>query len=316
MKRALVCNSIAIFTLMLCAASAQVQTNAEARAMSIKLYADAHPYMDEPLPELKKMLRELGGLQPTSSQNELSGLLSKVGGSEDALLRKIPNLISDEVVNTSQWQGSEGGLDGCVGVCSGPESRAFRDETFNYLIVIHPAENGQRALAEYRTYRNGKPLTAEIAVPYFQGFVSAWVIFSSPNQVESHFRYLGEQQVNGKHTFVIGFAQIPEQVASPGKITTEHGPIPMLLQGIAWINESDFRIVRLHTDLLKPQPEIQKQSADIVFGSVKVKDTDLWLPLSVHLEMESKGQFLHEEHKYSRYRLYQAQSKIILSTQN
>ena len=42
----------------------------------------------------------------------------------------------------------------------------------------------------------------------------------------------------------------------------------MLLQGIAWIDQSDFRIVRLRTDLLAPQPEIQvqRQTASILFG--------------------------------------------------
>src|ERR1700722_7128366 len=33
-----------------------------------RFYAHAHPYMDEPLPELKNTVRELGGLQPAPTQ--------------------------------------------------------------------------------------------------------------------------------------------------------------------------------------------------------------------------------------------------------
>ena len=89
----------------------------------------------------------------------------------------------------------------------------------------------------------------------------------------------------------------------------------MLLQGITWIDQSDFSIVRLRTDLLAPQPEIslERQTAFILFGPVHIAtlDATLWLPQSVRVEMEAKGQLCEEQHKYSKYRLYQAKSKII-----
>ena len=91
----------------------------------------------------------------------------------------------------------------------------------------------------------------------------------------------------------------------------------MLLQGIAWIDQSDFRIVRLRTDLLAPQPQVQfqEQTSNIVFGPVKLADSELWLPEAVDVEMEADGQYLQEQHQYSKYRLYAAKSKIILSPQ-
>jgi hypothetical protein len=91
----------------------------------------------------------------------------------------------------------------------------------------------------------------------------------------------------------------------------------MLLQGIAWIDQSDFRIVRLRTDLLAPLPLIlvEKQTANIVFGPVRIADlaTELWLPKAVNLQMEVGGQVVREEHNYSKYRLYQAKSRIVFS---
>src|ERR1022692_588469 len=97
---------------------------------------------------------------------------------------------------------------------------------------------------------------------------------------------------------------------APGRFLTEKGSVPMLLQGIAWVDQTDFRIVRLRTDLLAPQPQVdfKKQTTNIVFGSVPIASLDLvlWLPQSVDAEMEASGQYLQEQHRYSKYRLYQA----------
>jgi hypothetical protein len=175
-------------------------------------------------------------------------------------------------------------------------------------------------LQDYRTTLNRKPVSQVTGAPGFQGFVSAWIVFSSLTQVESRFRYLGQQQIHGHSTYVIGFAQIPGSIESPGIIQAGREPVPMLLQGIAWIDQLDFRILRLRTDLLAPLPEIQlqKQTANIVFGTVHIANlaSGLWLPQVVNAEMEARGRFLQEQHRYSKYRLYQVKSRIILSPDN
>ena len=56
------------------------KSDGKIKAEEAKLYADARPYMDEPLPRLKKMVHELGGLEPAPSQEQLSGLLAKSRG--------------------------------------------------------------------------------------------------------------------------------------------------------------------------------------------------------------------------------------------
>jgi hypothetical protein len=102
------------------------------------------------------------------------------------------------------------------------------------LILTHPKQDSRLLIEEYRTGRNGKPVPQGTDAPQFQGLVSLWVIFSSLNQVESRFRYLGEQKTDGHNTLVIGFAQIPGSIERPGKILTEKGPVPLPLQGMAW----------------------------------------------------------------------------------
>jgi hypothetical protein len=288
---------------------------AEARTEA-KLYAGALPYMDEPLSELRKTVHELAGLTPASGQGQLPDLLARTGAKADELLRKLPNLISDEGVSQSHY--SQEVANGCVGVgCISAGDATTRDETYHYMILTRPAQGGRLAVSEYRTARNGKPIgqTAPGA-PGFQGFISAWIVFSSANQAESRFRYLGQQRVNGHTTYVLGFAQTPGSVESPGEIVVNNESIPMLLQGIAWIDQSDFRIVRLRTDLLAPLPLIlvEKQTANILFGPVHIADlaAELWLPKAVNLQMEVRGQVVREEHSYSKYRLFQAKSRIVL----
>jgi VWFA-related protein len=287
------------------------------KAEEVKLYGDAHAYMDEPLTKLKKRVRQLGGLKPAENQEQLRDLIANVGARADALLRKLPNLTSDESVSETQRK-DETAMFGCVGEgCANLArvSTAQRNQEFSYMILTHAYENSGVMVSEYRSGRDGKPLAQGTPLPYFQGFVSTCLVFSSLNQAESRYRYLGEQKTDGHDTFVIGFAQIAGSVEQPGRYMTEKGSIPMLFQGIAWVDKSDFRIVRLRTDLLAPQPDSQllQETSNVVFGPVHIAshDTELWLPLSVDAEMEANGQVLQEQHEYSKYRLYQTNSVIV-----
>src|SRR5450755_3990766 len=84
------------------------QPGDEIQIEAAKLYAGAQPYMDEPLPELKKVVHEAVGLKPAPAQEQLSDLLAKVGAKADELLQKEPDLISDEAVSAAQWANSGG----------------------------------------------------------------------------------------------------------------------------------------------------------------------------------------------------------------
>lgn len=295
------------------------QSVAEIKAEEEKLYADAHPYLDEPLPQLKKTVRKLEGLKPAPSQEQLSDLLARVAAKADELLHKMPNVISDEAVAETQWADSRGTVPACIAGCLDPVPSAERNREFNYIILAHPAQEHRLLLGEYRTSRKDEPVQGSEA-PHFQGFASLWVLFSSFDQAESRFRYLGEQKTDGHAVFVVGFAQIPGSIEFPAMIVTRRGSIPMLLQGIAWIDQADFRIVRLRADLLAPQPDFgyEKQTSDIQFGPAHIPalGLELWLPRSVNVETEAQGQLWKEQHRYSKYRLYQAKSRIILGPSN
>jgi hypothetical protein len=50
------------------------------------------------------------------------------------------------------------------------------------MILTHQEQGSGLALSEYRAGRNGKPVEQGTALPYFQGFITNWLVFSSLNQ--------------------------------------------------------------------------------------------------------------------------------------
>lgn len=152
--------------------------------------------------------------------------------------------------------------------------------------------------------------------PNSQGFAVSWVHFYPPNRPQATFRYLGEQKMNGHRTLVVAFAQKPEAVLTPARFLFEGKTVPMFLQGVAWVDASDFRIVRLRTDLLFPIPEValHRLTADIQFEPTRIQEVSslLSLPREVEITSQTGGSALREIHKYSDYRLFRTRSRIVL----
>lgn len=293
-------------------------SGSENKAQETKFYGNAHAYIDEPLSRLKAILPQLSGLKAQDNPIPLNDLLSKVSSKSYELAQELPNLISDEMVTENRWPASQAKKAACL-ACPEPPPIAQRVEKYNYIILARRGRNNRIVLEEYRTDRDGKPVAPGVA-PRFQGFSMFWAILSESHLPESRFRYLGQQRVSGHETFVVAFAQVPGSIEEPARIVTGKSTIPMLLQGVAWIDGIDFRILQLHMDLLAPQPEIGylKQASDLLYGSARIPalNLDVWVPFMVDVETDDGGELWQEQHQYSKYRLYEAKSKIILNPRN
>ena len=256
-------------------------------------WARAKPYLDDPLPQLTANVPELHGLNPAPDQQPLAELLKKTSAKSLDLLKRMPNIISHESVVTTVEP-------------RGPTSQ----EKFEYLVLRHEAL-GEVMLEEYRI---DKAKTG--AAPHSQGSANAWVLFHPGNLVESRFRYLGRQRMDGHSTVVLAFAQIPDKVKFPGQVNVQGTLVPVLFQGIAWIDESDFRMVRLRTDLLEPRPDflLRTLTSEVHFSEVRVPELKdpLWLPQEVKITWDFKGQVMQERHRYSNFRLYRSKVKIVM----
>jgi len=258
-----------------------------------EVWARAKPYLDDPLPQLTVNIPELRTLDPAPDQQPLAELLKKTSAKTLDLLKRMPNVISHESVVTKVE----------------PRGPTWH-EKFEYLVLRHEAL-GEVMLEEYRI---DKAKTG--AAPLSQGSANAWVMFYPGNLVESRFRYLGRQRIDGHSTVVLAFAQIPDKVKFPGQVNVRGTSVPVLFQGVAWIDESDFRIVRLRTDLLAPRPDfsLRTLTSEVRFSEVRVPELKdpLWLPQEAKITWDFKRQVMQELHRYSDFRLYRSKVKIVM----
>jgi poly(3-hydroxybutyrate) depolymerase len=257
------------------------------------VWASAKPYLDDPAPQLTAEIPELHGLDPAPDQLLLAEILKKTGDKSLDLLRRMPNVISHESVVTKIE----------------PRGQSWHQQ-FEYLVLRHEG-TGEVTLDEYRT---DKANTGN--APLSQGTANAWVLFHPGNQFESRFRYLGRQRLDGHATMVLAFAQIPDKVKFPGQVNLPGTSIPVLFQGIAWIDEADYRIVRLRKDLLTPRPDISLRTltSEIRFSQVRVPEVadPLWLPQEATITWDFKGQVVQQLHRYSGFHLYRSKTKIVM----
>jgi hypothetical protein len=282
--------------------------------------------------ELKHMVPDLEHLKASDDQASLIPLLDKIGAKTVEVAEKTPNLISHESVFTEV----AGSL------------KTHKD--YSYLVVQHAMAPGSKGLVlyEYRVdVATGKKFESEEfdqdpnakslatssstlglpsardampdldSAPHAQGFVNDWLHFYPSNRRESDFRYLGQQKMDGHHTLVVAFAQKAGSVRFPSLVQFEDKRYPILTQGIAWVDASDFRIIRLRTDLLSAPPRVplRQLTADIHFSEFRIAEASspLWLPYQVAVVTKVGTISASEKHHYSEYRLFRAHSKIKLT---
>jgi hypothetical protein len=277
--------------------------------------------------ELKEMIPDLRKLKEAPGQMELSALLRKIGDKTVELAGQMPDLICHEQVVRLE------------------HGSVFPRADFSYLIVARPHGPNQTMIDEFRVdLRTGaklentnstKDLQAAISALELpsvdqqmaawgpknallgRGFAMMWIYFYPRNQEESTFRLLGEEQMDGHKTLVVAFAQKADSNRFPSEFRfgNEPAPIPVLYQGVAWVDASDFRIVRLRTDLLAPLPEIalSRLTADVHFAQTAVAGVGMpvWLPERVVVVNAAREAAHREEHKYSEYRAFRVQTRIV-----
>ncbi len=266
-------------------------------------YANAHPYVDLPLAQLVALIPELKTLQPAPDQQELPVILQKLGGSVDDFVREIGDLIAHEDV-TLEKLNAKGTVQG---------KQRVQD---NYLILHHGYAWG--ASAEYRMDDKGNRLGAvglEKGYLVTSGYALSCISFSTVAQSQSKFRYLGQEKINLRGTYVLGFAQRPGEatflVTMKGTGGTD---VDMLTQGILWVDKNTFQIIPMRSDLLAPRAEIRldQLTTEVTFGEVQLQDVPnpLWLPRDVEVSMEIDKQKFRNVHHYTNYRRYRVSVKI------
>jgi len=272
--------------------------------------------------ELQLTIPELKGLNPAPDQQKLPDLLDKVGAKTLEIAKSTPNLICRENVIQSQRGVGETRRDYDYLIVTRVERNFVGLDEFRVdLKTGEKFETSDEIKDEKSVLADLERASHELGVsqpgraPASQGFATTWLYFYPFNRREATFRYLGEQKLDGRATLVLAFAQKPESVMRPGLFRYQDKTAPMFLQGVAWVDASDFRILRIRTELLSPVPEVslQQLSADIQFVETRISGVSaiLFLPHDVDVISAVGGGTLREHHSYSNYRLFRAQSRIL-----
>jgi VWFA-related protein len=267
------------------------------------VYANAHPYLDWPLAQLTEHIPELQAIQPAPDQQELSMILQKMGRSLDDFVRAIGDLIAHEDV-TQERLNAKGDI------------QAKERVQDNYLILHHGYEWG--ASAEYRMDEKGNrlgPVGLEKGYLVTSGHALSCISFSTIYQAQSKFRYLGEEKIDSRQTYVLGFAQKPGETTFFETMRGTGGAdVDMLTQGILWVDKNNFQIIRMRQDLLEPNNELQlnQLTTRVTFVGVQLKDvpSPLWLPSEVDVYIDIGKQKFQNVHHYTNYRRYRVSVKI------
>jgi hypothetical protein len=270
-------------------------------------FAGAHSYLEEPLEQLIREIPELKDLQPAEDQDELPMILRGTGRTVEAFFDDVVNLVAHEEIKQEL-------------IDRNGKRTAGRQRRYDYLILIHREEKPPR-VDEYRTDANGNAAAqqgSENMYSVTSGFALKCIHFLPALRWDSTFRYLGDQRIDGRDTHVVAFAQIPGRATVTTHATGTWGSVILLVQGIAWVDESNFQILRIRTDLLAPRNDIglEQQTTQLRLDEVQLPGTPkpLWLPSEVQVNAKFNGRFFRNEHKYTEYRLFRTSAKIVAPT--
>ncbi len=207
-------------------------------------FADAHPYLEEPLEHLIREIPELKGLQPAEDQSELQMILRGTGQAVEAFFEHMVNVVGHEEVKQELINGKG-------------KTTANRQRRYDYLILIHRDEKPPR-VDEYRMDANGNPAKQEgLASGYSitSGFALKCIHFLPGLQWESTFRHLGDQTIEGRDSYVVAFAQLPGRASVTTVANGKWGSVILLVQGVAWVDRSTLSLWTLRVNGLRAQAE-------------------------------------------------------------
>ncbi|MBZ5668107.1 MAG: hypothetical protein LAO04_00025 [Acidobacteriia bacterium] len=282
----------------------------EARALYLQVlerrdygrYAKVKSVLTESPQDLMKAMPELQGIRVASNQDELGVVLKNVGEGVELFFKNFPNTVSLEQVHQERL-----GTDGTV-------ARSL-DQDFHYLLLAQ-ADKWGVGIEENRATPQGDSAAfggLDKGLMLTAGFASVSLFFHPAYQNGAGFRYLGRQSLDGKDLHVIAFAQIPQTARSTERFNTNKGSALILVQGVAWIDPTNFQILRLRTDLLAPESKIrlQRQTTEIHFKEVSFKEvaTAFWLPEEVSVTVDLRGHIYHNLHRYSDFKLFHVETK-------
>ena len=260
-------------------------------------YYWAQPLVGWPLNRLQAWIPALDGLAADSNQSSLRQILSRVADNVRAFRTNFSNTTALETIEQERLKPN-----------GSPRGHVVRQQ-FRYLVLTTPGNEVN--LREYRTDLVGHEQVLKDPKAGFvktSGFASLPMELGADRQPQYDFKYLGSQAIDGRRTEVIAFAGHPVEQAISGQYVLSGKPIPMIVQGVAWIDAASYQVVRMQTELLAPLTfaGLARLSTSVVFHEVKfqISASAFWLPQVVDVTADFFGETYHNRHTYSDYQLF------------
>ena len=260
---------------------------------------ESYNLLTEPVSMLVQQIPAIRPLDPNASPppEGLEAFMGKVSTNVESYFKNFSETGAVETVRQAHVGGDL-------------KSREVETNKYHYIMQnVSTKEN--YLINEYRTGEDGRPLaysakTAGLMIT--SNFVSTLAVFLPKLKTGVAYRFLGRQELAGRLTYVIAFAQQPS--TSPALIrfvSTTQGEVLAHQQGIAWIDDH-YEVLRVHTDLLYPLPDMRLQllSADIDYRPRRLGRFNqiFWLPVGVTVNVDWAGKRLRNEHTLSDYVLF------------
>jgi len=319
----------ALLILLLRATSAQSPATPTLTPEDLLFYAKAHTVIDW-TPKQIRGRKELKDLQPAENQSALAKIMREAGERVAAFIDNLPNVTATESI---RWQ------------VDSASSKDSSTEKFRYLLMRRPGEGGE-TFEEYRTDPQGNEIDyngLKGSPPLTSGFTLSLLYFDPHSQGGCRYRYFGRQMLGERETDVVGFAQIPEGNLRLAIFYDGKRRVPLLFQGLAWIDHRTHDILRLRTDLLSPPPHtsLQRETTCIDYAPVHLPEiagavvlpnkviVDMWQSVNVLKRAPGMGigsgryavvedpsvdgqyvQHCRNIHSYSDYKLFRVESRV------
>lgn len=265
-------------------------------------YHHSDTIMNWPRKRTLREIPELKGLESNADQSRLAEILRRVGENIQTFLNNFVSTASLETIKETRKDKFWG-------------TRESVEQQFHYLMLAQQEANAAN-LVEYRTNLHGREEPSDsLMADYLKttGFASMPFFFGPQEQPLSDFRYLGQQMFDGLRTEVVAFAEHIEPDAVRGHFVVGTTSVPLLLQGVAWIDASGYQILRMRTDLLAPQPgaALNRMTTVVSFAGIKFqgRPSAFWLPQEVEVTLD-QGKFIYaNRHRYSDYQLFKVEAQ-------
>lgn len=268
----------------------------------------ARSYLELTPEQLAERVPELKTLQPAQDQQLLPTILSKTGARVDDFFRQVVDLTAHEQINQERFDE--------IG------QRRSRSE-YSYLVLVHRNDLSDGP-EEYRVDAKGnrvEPGGVDYGYAVTSGFAFECLDFLPSNQPDSTFRFLGTESMRGRSIYVVAFAQRVGHATNTNfvNLTGIGIVVPTWVQGIAWIDQESFQILRMRTDLLQPLfPNAlptwdYQQTTEITLAETRLLDVPypLWLPSEVNVHISYHGIGFHNKHRYRNYQRFRVSSRIL-----